>query len=318
MVEMTIVLVMIGILTAALAPMLLRQHTGTLEERDRVALLDMKTAIISYATTFGGIPDPVASEVPNVPAFGVNRWGAFGSDTSNLFRLDVNDALKSSCIKATDPSTCAMPGATTGGDRVVFCQAVSAQMKLVTSPLPAVCENTDNRTTAACAAASAIPVAFVLYSTGNDRSANQENNEVTGFVPNNRIYENDKRGINNTPGDDHYDDQVMSYPVSALARDCREKMGIAVEVMNCAPGQKYLGSITNNSTAQATYFIGAASAVVPANGFTSYVNLCQAGTVAFGVNVAATTPTMSLMDPNADGRVDVVITSAVAGTFTYQ
>lgn len=62
MVEMTIVLIMIGILTAALAPLLLRQHTNTMEEKDRVALEEAKVAIISYAMTSGGVPDPLPDE----------------------------------------------------------------------------------------------------------------------------------------------------------------------------------------------------------------------------------------------------------------
>ncbi len=51
MIEMTIVLIMIGILTASLAPLILRQHNNTMEERDRVALENAKTAIINYAGT---------------------------------------------------------------------------------------------------------------------------------------------------------------------------------------------------------------------------------------------------------------------------
>ncbi|MEJ1959819.1 MAG: type II secretion system protein [Nitrosomonadales bacterium] len=132
MIEMTIVLIMIGILTAALAPLLMSQHTNNLEERDRVALTNAKNAIISYATTFGGIPDPqnadasgnpvgsvvglmppVTGGLNPVPALGVNNWGVFGSNTTNQFQMDVNDSLKLSCINAlATGSTSCTPSAT--------------------------------------------------------------------------------------------------------------------------------------------------------------------------------------------------------------
>lgn len=313
LVEITIVIVIIGILTATLAPLLLRQHTNTMEERDRVALEEAKTAIISYATTFGGIPDPVgivSNVMPTVPAFGVNNWGAFGDNATNPFRLDVNNALSSNGVTTIATGV----PANTGGDRVVFCQAVNAQMQLA-APQPLVCQDYNNRTATACAASS--PVAFVLYSTGNNRIADQENNEASLIGTNNRIYENDKRGINNSPGNDHYDDQVMSYPVSALARDCREKMGVAVEVMACPAGQKYVGSVTNSDPVNSiAYTLGVTlSAPVPANGFTSYVNTChlRADTVTVGTQGPTA---LSTLDANNDGRVDIVITGI--NSFTAQ
>lgn len=327
MIEMVIVLVMIGILTASLAPLLLRQHTSSMEERDRVALEDAKTAIISYATTFGGIPNPnsavaaISGVMPRVEAFGVNNWGAFGSsglaNPLQYFQMDVNDNLTSSCTNNMASGVpCATPGAlVTGGNRVVFCQAVNAAMSAVPAA-PFVCQDyAGDHTTVACPATSAVPAAFVLYSTGNDRIPNQENATSA-----NRIYENDKRGINNSPDNtapgatrDHYDDQVMSYPLSAFARDCREKMGVTPEVMNCAAGEKYVGSIQNNLAASSvSYTFTAASSVIPAN-FTLYHNTCHAASnvltteVLIAASVVQISPTLTTLDANNDGRVDIFI-----------
>lgn len=325
MVEMAIVIIIIGILTASLAPLVLRQHTNTMEGRDRTALEEAKTAIINYAISFGGIPDPVTingitNAMSAVPAFGVNNWGAFGDGTTNPFRLDVNDSLKSNFVSGVATGT---PGTTgLGGDPVVFCQTVNAQLTttVIPPPYPWVCQDyTGDHVTTACPAASAVPAAFVLYSTGNDRTANQENNE-TGLVAGNpgyRIYENDKRGINNSPDTGtlhgHYDDQVMSYPMPALARDCREKMHVLPEVMTCPAGQKFVGSITNNFTAQVAYDFNVVlpalpTLPVPVN-YTVYVNQCRPKTdtltVQGGTNLAATP--LSLLDTNKDGRVDVFI-----------
>ena len=309
MVEMAIVIIMIGILTASLAPLLLRQHTNSQEGIDHQALLDAQTAVINYAISFGGIPNPVgllASAVnggmPNVPAFGVNNWGAYGSTTP--FQMDVNGNLTSYAVTASGVG----PASSVGGDRVIFCQAVNDQLKNGAASLPQVCQDyTTNHTAGSCAAA--FPVAFVLYSTGNDRTANQGN--VSGH-----IYENDKRGINNSPGTDFYDDQVMSYSMTALARDCREKMGVAPEVMNCPAGQKYVGSITNNLPASSVaYSFNAAtpSSSVPAN-FTLYDNSCHLrADILFVSGVPVTTPapgTLDVLDANKDGRVDIYISAS--------
>ena len=317
LIEMTIVLIMIGILTASMLPLLLRQHSNTMEERDRTALEEAKTAIINYASTFGGIPDPVTiggitNAMSAVPAFGVNNWGAFGDGTSNPFRLDVNDQLKSSIV---------------GLDRVAFCQAVNAQMKAAAINPPSICQDYNDRTAAGVTTActTPIPAAFVLYSTGNDHTANQ------GNALNNRIYENDKRGINNNPGDSHYDDQVMSYPMTALVRDCREKMGVDPNAMNCPAGYKFVGTVTNNypaatATNGGTFGFNTAtpSSSVPANPNAAWpVNLCrlQGDTLYVNPNsliAASAVPvgTLSTLDANKDGRVDIFID--VTGNVTAQ
>jgi prepilin-type N-terminal cleavage/methylation domain-containing protein len=366
MIEMTIVLIMIGILTAALGPLLLSKFNQSTEETDRRALEEAKTAIISYATSFGGVPNPLSMAGINVPLpplpmnnagalatctdapivaggvgmmpwiapplfpttpppppnpctnnivaeFGVNNWGVFGKEYP--FRMDVNDHLKSNYIGAIFTSS--VPATYTGtyknGDKVIFCQAVNEQMQNANAA-PFVCQDSaSDHVTSACPTASAIPVAFVLYSTGTDRKPNQENNEA-GLVAGNpgyRIYENDKRGINNSSGDSHYDDQVMSYPLSALARDCRERMNVLPEVMACAPGQKYVGSVMS-STAGISYTLGVATGLSVVG--TTYVNQCFARTDM--MKVGTQTGVLGTIDANGDGRVDFVIIDA--NTFTGQ
>lgn len=389
--EMVIVLIMVGILTAGIAPMLLRQHTNTMEEKDRLALENAKQAIINYAISNGGFPDqltintttgalvspfvyptgsagtypasinlravglmppasnPSAADFYGVPAFGVNNWGVFGGNSASnyWFHLDVSYRLKSSYINCVNAGTCVpdlagtadqplyltylntntansapVAAAHQGGDRVVFCQAVN--WLGTRSPLspPRICRDLATRTVAGTTTQCTdfTGASFVLFSLGNNRVADQENDDRIGapletVLKGNRIYENDSRGINNSPGDDHYDDQVMSYPVSSLARDCREKMGVASEVMGCVPGQKYVGSVTNNDTAIRNYSLNGAAAVsVPANSFSIYVNTCHARTV--NMVVGTQTTALSAADTNGDGRVDFVITGA--NSFTFQ
>ena len=349
LIEVTLVIIVMGLLMAGLAPLLLRQHSGSMEARDNTALEDAKTAIINNAISFGGIPDPLTmardansanpfivtspsasvsgsnlgAMTPSasadaalsafiVPALGVNNWGAMGSATKNVLLLDVNDALKSSSIQA-------IAGATASDKRVVFCQAINAQSApgIASTALPRICQDTaaDHPAAAACnTSTTSSPAAFLLIGTGADRKTNQENDEgATGFA-NNRVYENDRRGTTSAPGEArHYDDQVKSYPLSGFARDCREKMGVSADVMSCAPGQKWVGSVTNNYADPVTY-TGAGGGQVPGNGFTVYVNKCfdRASSVAVGTQ----TTSLTTADQNNDGRVDIVITSANA--FNYQ
>lgn len=389
--EMVIVLVMVGLLTASIAPLLQRQHTNTMEEKDKLALESARTALINYAISNGGIPDPLpivsaagatqgalvapflyaatlsaaqpvglmppsgnpsAADAYAVSALGVNNWGVHGGNSASnyWFHLDVNDHLKSSHIRwistnsaltydefltANSANSAAGRDAHQTGDRVVFCQAVNEQMAAApaTPPTtPSVCQNFTTRTVAGVTTQCAVttPVAFALFSVGNNRAADQENDDragspATNTLKGNRIYENDSRGINNSPGDDRYDDQVMSYPLSSLARDCREKMGVAAEVMSCAPGAKYVGSVTNTDATARTFFMtgDAGNTTVPPNNFTVYVNRCYPrsavmsvtnGGPVFTCNGAAGSCTLSSVDTNSDGRIDFVISAASTST----
>lgn len=313
LIEMTIVMVVLGILGMGFADSLVNKFANTMEEKDRISLEEAKRAIISYALSNGGIPDPVTvgaitNTMPDIAAFGVNNWGAFGDNTNNPFRMDVNTQLSSTSVTTAAGITVAA----TGGDKVVFCQAVNQQM--LSATLPATCQDFNSRDAAACSIAT--PKAFVLYSAGNNRSSDQENDEAStvGTMTNNRFYENDSRGINNSPGTDKYDDQMMSYPLSALASDCRNSMGVLSTVMACTPGQKYVKSVTNNTAAAVSYTLNAVVKTVPAS-FTSYENTCFPRTATFQAG-AGPASALSTLDANNDGLLDVLITAAT--TFSAQ
>lgn len=170
------------------------QHAMNLQNSDRNALVKAKNAIISYAIAAGKLPCavdvsgtcvasaaglmPPSAGVGALPALGVNNWGAFGSE--NPFRMDVNDALA---------ATTSMQG---------YCATLQTQLDAVGA------EPTVN----------GVPVAFVLYSTGVDRTPNQAN-AVTD-----RQYEPDSRAIDNTPGSNHYDDQLVSVSLAFLVAAC--------------------------------------------------------------------------------------------------
>lgn len=59
--EMVIVLVMLGILTAGLAPLLRTQHTQTMEDANKKGLNTAKDVLIAYALANGGFPTPLTA-----------------------------------------------------------------------------------------------------------------------------------------------------------------------------------------------------------------------------------------------------------------
>lgn len=389
MIEMTIVLIMIGLLTAALAPLLMNQHTNTMEARDSVALSNAKMAIINYAESFGGIPNPqdalgnqlatgvgqmppVTGGLNPIPALGVNNWGAFGSSTTNVgsntinpFQMDVNDKLRSSAIAAAAALAGVPP-------KVYFCQSVNYQLTIAnaTSSVtpnnatsyhgyfngsnnpspglsgPRVCQNTTSNRSAdlndpICTVASvavpttSVPVAFVVFSTGNNRIPDLANSgkQGTPLVAINtappaydRFYENDSRGINNSndlPG--HFDDQLMSYSLSAFASDCQQKLNVLPAVMACQPGQMAV-AITNTSGATAYYRDATLGTCIqlPAGSASSVpasISACESATAAVTIysdNAClvphATSTNKGNVVPNTNGMINATITGAA--TFT--
>lgn len=327
--ELALVLIVMGILTAGLAPLLLSRHTQGLEATDRTALADAQSAIVNYALSFGGLPDPLddagapvagqgvmppGAGTGAVSAFGVNNWGAHGN--RNPFRLDVNDKLRSSFINSTASGTTTP----SGGDRATFCQSVNQQL-LGPAAGPSVCQDPGtNHLDAASACTTGTPTGFVLFSTGTDRVPNQGNDSASGWFG--RVYENDKRGINNSADANRYDDQLVSYPLTSLARDCREKMGVLPEVMACAPGQKAL--LVNNTAGAARYYtttLNSAAANVPCTPLldqAASVPTCQDRTAtvnAFSDNActasAGSTPALGSV-ANTSGRITAVLKPAAA------
>jgi len=181
----------------------------------------------------------------------------------------------------------------------------------------------------------------VLYSTGNDRIPNQGNDQGvtklgTNPIGSSRIYESDTRGINNAydAAGDHYDDQVMSYPLSSLANDCQTKMNVSPEVMQCSPGQKAL-VVTNSSgvanlwfkTANNIYGPNQTCLSVPQNTSTT-VSICQDRAAVVNVYnnnlctiLTVTSPALSTVvlpgNPNyINGKINANITGATGNVIT--
>lgn len=214
------VLLIVGLVASGLAPFMLTKHKRLTEDSDRAALEAAKYAIVGYAMQHGRLPTPCTNTTAPgctelsatvlarclngvMPAnLGVNNWGKQGRD--NPFCLDTNDALRNPPLANSNAKE--------------FCNTARAQ--LITPVVPFICTDTVTNHLAPAPACTAItPVAFALFSTGKDRTANQSNKLAV------RIYESDGRGINDSAGDSHYDDQVVSYPLSSLLTECAKLGG---------------------------------------------------------------------------------------------
>lgn len=195
-----------GLALAMLTPFVMGQHKRSAEDSDRAALEAARTAVVAYAMTNGKLPTPVPDtkdpkRCPNgiMPAdLGVNNWGRYGA--TNPFCMDTNVTLSGT----SNPKA--------------LCAAARTALQHATSdpphPLPRVFR--DNAYT------SSAPMAFVLYSTGNDHWSNLSQAPASAAA---RTYENDFRGIDDSPGDNHYDDQVLSYPLASLLAECGKAGG---------------------------------------------------------------------------------------------
>jgi len=230
---LVIVMIIVGALAAALVPMFLSKHNQSMTGADRQALEAAKTALIGYALNTGKFPSVVsASGVALMPpstgtyaALGVNNWGAFGSSSTNQFRMDVNDALASLAAASGVKDLCSV--------------AQQELAKEAAAVGPKVCQDTTSMTTTICS--SSAPVAFVLFSTGSNRQADLKNAQTT----NTRIYEADNRGIDNTAGTTYYDDQVVSYPLSSLVSACAKLDQLPVCNLNATPSTVASGVTTS-------------------------------------------------------------------------
>lgn len=213
------VMLIVGLVAGSLTPLMLTKHKRTTEDSDRAALEAAKNAIIGYTMQNGSLPTPDAATarcpVGVMPAnLGVNNWGKHGRD--NPFCFDSNTALRA---MTTSKTLCA-----------------AARTQIASTPANTPYSNTT-------------PVAFVLYSTGNDRISNQRNATATSTT---RIFEPDNRGIDDSAGSNHYDDQVVSYPLSSLLTECAKLGGAPVCDLKPTTQTVYLSPTTATATLTAS------------------------------------------------------------------
>lgn len=337
--EMVIVIIMVGLLTAGLSPLVVSSHTRSMENDERAALRTAKDALIAYALTNGGLPphwEPAATDglLPTLPATWVpaTHYSFFPTDEflasqskpatgvagfgsyRKAFWYDPRDELR-----ADYENPLATPGYValkTSPTPQKFCNNVRAALASITYSAPQVCRlpQVGEETTACPGGAAAVsPVAFVLASFGNDRRPNKAHADLNLVTPE-RKYENPARATNHSAGsgagvgDTKYDDMVVSVSLSELAQECEK----TVEASVCPGGEKFV-SLINADTGTIYYRLGSGACTPLLSKTSAPLSCLDPATANLRLfNTSACNGggnAVTLTDTNTDGRVDALATS---------
>ena len=225
-VEMSLVLIVLGILAVALAPMLQVVHDDSMRERDMATLETARKALLGYIRIHEGIPcvDASGTQVASGcdPERTLDLLGVRSTDARRMsFAFDANDTLTVAGIGASGNSLC-----------TALADIIDPPAPPPVLPVPAVCASGNTNTgNSACIATN--PMALVLAARGSDRCFNLENAHASAAndpvcptaVADNRVFENPARLHSRTQDDGYYEDLVETLTPVELA-----------DLMGCAAG----------------------------------------------------------------------------------
>jgi len=297
LIEITLVIIVMGILAAAIAPMLSGVVGRAQADAERSKLKVLKEALLADALEKGGFVDPL-TDATNVPAtYAGAQTGqylpasanalALGLPLTSGFNNQAGDNLATGAVPAYFDlrpasflyevgTTLTRTGATSSP--LKFCaNAAAALVALPVAPatFPKICQRAaGNDTLYSCTGAAgdlSVTAAMVLVSRGKNRQFEFENRELfsadgtaaaaglTLDTP--RVYESPNRGVNysNDVGA-YYDDAVESISVAEVVSAC-QKRGI-LATATCPVGQRQV-RLFNNSSVPISYNLDA-SGCVPA------------------------------------------------------
>ena len=229
LVEMSIVLVIIGLLIGLATPLLrmVMKQNKLVEERNVIA--ETKQALIGHALLQGGFPTPEDDDTLPSVSLGVHAVNPY----QKPLYYDI----------ATE-----LDVATTGGDVSAFCEAIPTALSSGNAPrIWSGADYSDEDL--------ASPVAFVIVSSGANYQVDGENDFGDSS---DRIYENPSK-----THDDVYDDVVSSYSLTEICTLCTNQGytcgagggGGGGGGESCtASGGQYCTSITNN-TGETIYWV---------------------------------------------------------------
>ena len=155
-IELSLVLIVLGILAVALMPMIQLVHDDAMREQDEATLESARNALLGYVRINEGFPcvDAVGDQVSSGcdPTRTLDLLGVRATDSRRrTFAYDVNDTLTLAEIAACGNSLC-----------TALANIVDPPFPPPAPPEPSVCASTNNNTgSTACLAAA--PMALVLY-----------------------------------------------------------------------------------------------------------------------------------------------------------
>ena len=247
---MTMVIVIVGILLSASLPLIrtLTQQKKHVEEV--VGLEEIKNALIGYAITHGGFPEPLTGNIVPSGILGVRNLGPYAT----AFFYDVNSALTMT---------------STGSNVSNFCAAVQTVQKAFNDPalpmqpsLPKIWNGTSYTVVAPVTppnpslSLNPNPVAFVLIGKGQNYKLDAQNTITT---PDDRTYENPaKASVTN-----NYDDSVVSYSLTQLTSLCINN-GYSYNIQRSSPSPSSCTAgdkqrclhLTNSGTVDLYWYLG--------------------------------------------------------------
>ncbi len=219
-IEIALVLIVLGILAAALVPMAHVVHEDAMREQDLASLETAKKALLGYIRVHEGIPcvDAAGNQVTSGcdPRETLDLLGVRTTDSRRMsFAYDVNDTLTLSDIAASGSSMCA-----------ALADIINPPFPPAAPFEPSVCDSANANTgNTACTASN--PMAFVLVGRGADRCLNLENAHASAAndtvcpaaVAANRTFENPSRIHSRTQDDGYYEDLVLTVTPAELAQE---------------------------------------------------------------------------------------------------
>jgi len=314
-IEVSLVLIIFGILAAALIPMIQVVHDDSMREQDMSSLETARKALMGYIRVHEGVPcvDVSGNQVSSGcdPTRTLDLLGVRSTDSRRMtFAYDVNDTLTLAEITASGNSLC-----------TALANIIDPPFPTAIPPAPAVCASANANTgDTACAAASSM--ALVLAGRGSDRCFNLENTHASATndavcptaVALNRTFENPTRIHSRTQDDGYYEDLLVTVTPAEMA----EVMGCpaggsAGGFSYCLSGEKLVQVINGVNNAMGVDLSGACYTVD--RGTTASLGCLPESTP---LEVHGNTSCSSLqfsgtagsLDSNSDGRTDVVCTSS--------
>jgi len=320
-IELSLVLLVLGILAVALVPLAQTIHQGNMNERDEESLETARDALLGYIRINEGIPcvDAAGNQItpdytvaPPVVCDSAATLGLLGVRTRDsrgrIFAFDVNDTLTENEIAVSGNPLC-----------TALANIINPAVPPAVAPEPDVwAENKAN--TGNTAGAAANEMALVLVGRGSDRCLNLENTHASvandaacqAAVAANRTFENPARNHSLTTDDGYYEDLVYTVTPAELANlmACPPGGGGGGPTFTACGAGETLAQVSNGDNSAVSIEMNGACYVISA-GTTASMG-CQLDGTALTVhsNQACSsnlfTDDIGDLDTNNDGRADIV------------
>ena len=314
-IEMSLVLIVFGILAAIIVPLAQSGHEESLRRQDMNTMETARDALLGYIRVNEGIPCVNASGVQVSTGCDAKETldilGVRSTDARRMnFAYDVNETLTLADLTTSGTGFC-----------TALANIIDPPIPPVTPAVPALCDSA-NGNTGDTACATTHPMAMVLVGRGSDRCLNLENSHSSAAndgvcpiaVADNQTFENPARIHSKTLDDGYYDDLVLNVSPTVLAEalDCPAGGGGGSGPGLCLGGESLVQVINGINNSVGISIDGACYTVD--RGTTASLG-CQVDSTAIGVygNTSCATlffgGTVGSLDTNTDGRVDITCNS---------